>query len=392
MKYETHIAALLPQDSLTEKRSLLKECLLFALAHANKFDPLLCLLDELTSLFRFRTLDLITQSCLLFHLLDLTRIFSSSRTKMLLEDISEFLSSSLSSYQNYNARQKRLLQLSCWRGLSGCFTEASLDASEYLSSMEKCMEILFALLPAQPTAFSKQELMPCLEWNESMVCLGKARRTWLLDHLQIPTVALAPRDEHFGAILKKMLAISHLVKLGSLPLTELAKLKSYMLNTQSQGMWKLFVEVTAVLQDAEGSVKRQWIVNVLEISCITKYPSTALQFLGLLSGSFCKYMPFLVLDPQAVLVDLPVTLSSLLSSVNWRVAAENAVSYLWTLTIRIYNWATSLTIDGETPSSDIDPSEAEMSNLLMQVVLDACRNLKEFLPLKNQLMLANMVI
>ncbi|XP_021714908.1 protein RST1-like isoform X2 [Chenopodium quinoa] len=392
MKYEAHISEFLPQDTSSVKSSLRKECVLFSLAHANKIDPLLSFLDELTSLFRFRTLDLITQSCLLFHLLNLTRIFSSSRTKMLLEDISEFLSSLFSSYRNYNVKQKRFLLLACWKGLSNCFDEDSLDTSEYLSGMEKCMEILFASLPAQPTAFSELELMPTLEWNEAIVCLGKARKAWLLDLLQVSTVTLVSRDDYFGAMLKKMLAITQLVKLGSLPLTELAKLKSYMLNAPSQGMWKLFVEITAVIQAAEGSIKRQWVISVLEISCITKYPSTALQFLGLISGCFCKYMPLLVLDPQAVLVDLPVTLSSLLSSIKWGGVADAAVSCLWTLTVRIYSWAKTFTCIDESLNLDIDPSEAEMSNLLMQVLLDACHNLKEFLPLKNQLMLANMVM
>ncbi|XP_048498933.1 protein RST1 isoform X3 [Beta vulgaris subsp. vulgaris] len=396
MKYETH------DDAYYDKRSLLKECLLFSLAHANKFDPLLSLLDELTSLFKFRTLDLILQSCLLFHLFDLTRIFSSSRNQMLLEDIFEFFSSPISSYQNYNARQKRFLQLSCWKGLSKCFNEAYLDSSEYLSGMEKCMEILFAMLSAKPNgACPKQEWISCQEWNESMVCLAKARRAWLLDLLQISAIDVVSRDERFGIELKKMLAISQLVKFGSLPFSELAKLKSYILNTKSQGvftqlwlsgLWELFVEVTAVLQTAEGSLKRQWLIDVLEIGCITKHPSTALQFLGLLSGCCCKYMPFLVLDPQDVLVDLPVTLSSLLSSPKWRVVADSAVTYLWTLTVRIYNWTKMLKCDGEPPSSDIDPSEAEMSNLLLQVLLDACRNLRHFLPLKDQLMLANMVV
>lgn len=189
-----------------------------------------------------------------------------------------------------------------------------------------------------------------------------------------------------------MLAISQLVKYGSLPLTELAKLKSYLLDTQSQGLWELFIEVMVVLQDAEGSIKRQWLIDVLEISCVTKYPSTALQFLGLLSGCFCKYMPFLILDPRDVLVDLPVTLSSLLSSTKWRGAADVAVSYLWTLTVRIYNWAKTVNGDTDSPSTDIDPSEAEMSKLLVQVLLEACHNLRVFLPLKNQLMLANMVL
>lgn len=179
MKYEDHIAKFLPLYSSYEKRSLLKESLVFSLAHANKSDQLLSLLDELTSLSRFRTLDLVAQSCILFYLSDLTRIFSSSRTQILLEDISEFLSSPVSFYEKYDARQKRFFQLSCWKGLSKCISIASLDTPEYLSGIEKCMEILFALLPAQ------QKWMPCLEWKESMLCLGRARRAWLLNLLQV---------------------------------------------------------------------------------------------------------------------------------------------------------------------------------------------------------------
>ncbi|XP_057515701.1 protein RST1 isoform X2 [Amaranthus tricolor] len=392
MKYEAHITEILPERVSCDKTSLVKECVLFSLAHANKFDSLISLLDELTGLPRFRTIDLVTQSCLLFNLVDLSRIFSSSRTQILLEDISEFLVSPNSSYQKYNTRQKRFLRMSCWKGLFKCFNDDSLDTSEYLSGLEKCMEILFALLPAESIdSFSKQECMTYLEWNESIACMGKTRKVWLSDLLQISPSDLVPRDENFGAIRKKILTITLLVKFGSLPLTELAKLKSCMLNTQSQGMWELFVELMAVLKASKGSIRRQWLIDVLEISCITKHPSTALQFVGLLSGCFCKYMPLLILEPKAVLLDLPVTLSSLLSSIEWSVIAHTAVSYLWTLTLRIHNWAKTLACDGESPSSDIDPSEAEMSNLLIQVLLDTCHNLREFLCLKDQLLLANLI-
>lgn len=186
MKYEAHMTEILPERVSCDKTSLVKECVLFSLAHANKFDSLISLLDELTSLPRFRTIDLITQSCLLFNLVDLSRIFSSSRTQILLEDISEFLVSPNSSYQKYNVRQKRFLRMSCWKGLFKCFNDDSLDTSEYLSGLEKCMEILFALLPAESIdSFSKQECMTYLEWNESIACLGKTRKVWLSDLLQV---------------------------------------------------------------------------------------------------------------------------------------------------------------------------------------------------------------
>lgn len=186
MRYEAYTADSMPPDSSHEKRTLRVDCLQFSLAHANKFDPLLTFLDELTDLFRFRVLDLVTQSCLLFHLLDLMRVFSSSRIQKLLEDITEYLYSPTSSYQKYSERQKTLLRLSCWKGLCKSFKESSLDTSLYISHMERCMEVLFGLLPELSTfSPSKQEKMPFLEWIESIECLGNARRSWLSDLLQV---------------------------------------------------------------------------------------------------------------------------------------------------------------------------------------------------------------
>lgn len=39
------------------------------------------------------------------------------------------------------------------------------------------------------------------------------------------------------------------------------------------GIWNVLVEVVAALQYAEGSVKRQWLVDAVEISCVSIYPS-----------------------------------------------------------------------------------------------------------------------
>ncbi|GAB2216568.1 hypothetical protein Droror1_Dr00024343 [Drosera rotundifolia] len=95
-------------------------------------------------------------------------------------------------------------------------------------------------------------------------------------------------DAPFSATLKKIQLSAWLVRSGSLPLSELGKLKASLLNTGSQGLWDVLVEFVSSLQPTEGNVKRQWLVDVLQISCVTGFPSTALQFLGLLSGSCCK--------------------------------------------------------------------------------------------------------
>ncbi|GAB4846720.1 hypothetical protein Ancab_025728 [Ancistrocladus abbreviatus] len=396
MRYEAQVAELFPQDSVHVKGALREECIRFSLAHANKFEPLLVLLDELSDLSRFRILHLNLQSRILLHLLDLIKLFSSSRLEKLFNDIAEYLSSPISPYQNHSPRQKGLLRISCWKGLSQCHDEGSLSTSDYIPFMERCMEVLFSILPVSSTvAISEQENVPTAEeWNVATRCLGKSRRAWLFDLLQISEITLSQRDDCFSITVKKIQARAWLVRLGSFPLTELGKLKVYILNAASEGLWDSLVEVIAALQHAEGSVKRQWLIDVLEISCVAKFPSTALQFLGLLSGSFCRYMPLLILDPTAVLSDLPVTLASLLSSPSWRIIAETAASRLWTSMERIHDWSTSLACGFEAPSmklQPIDPSENEMADFLRLVMHETCVSLKEYLPLDKQLRLVNMI-
>ncbi|KAG4182177.1 hypothetical protein ERO13_A09G028500v2 [Gossypium hirsutum] len=122
----------------------------------------------------------------------------------------------------------------------------------------------------------------------------------------------------------------------------------------------------------------------------------AMQFIGLLSGSCCKYMPLLIADRSYVLNDIPVTLTSLLSDPNWEVVAESCTSYLLSSTERIYSWATKLSSksgDNRSPSSEgIDESEKGMAQILLLVMHHACVCLKHYLPLEKQLRLANMVV
>lgn len=119
----------------------------------------------------------------------------------------------------------------------------------------------------------------------------------------------------------------------------------------------------------------------------------ALQFLGLLCGSFSKYMPFLVVDRFTVLYDLPVTLVSLLSETSWKVVAESVVSLLWTLTERIHDWATHMERANDLPiPQSIDKSEDDNAAFLLQLMHQACVSLKDHLPTEKQLRLANMFI
>lgn len=191
MRYEAQLSEWLPPDSALEKRSLREESLLFSIAHANQFDPLLTFLDELSEVSRFRTLELNLQSCLLVHLADLTKVFSSSRLEKLFDDITEFFSSD-SSPKMYNSNQTRSLRISFWRGLCQCLDEASLSSLEYMPNVEKCMEVLFSMLNvSESSAVGSHMLNPVQEWREAVKCLAKARVNWLLDFLQVNMLLLS---------------------------------------------------------------------------------------------------------------------------------------------------------------------------------------------------------
>lgn len=186
MRYEAKVAELLPTDSAFKKGSLREECIQFALAHASQFDSLLTFLDELSEFSRFRTLESNLQSCLLIHLADLVKVYSSSRLEKLFQDVSNHLSS-FTSYEESDTYQKSLLCISCWKGLSECLDEVYVDTSDHISHVEKCMEALFTLLPVVKSSGSivSADVSSVEEWSEAVKCLGRAPQSWLLDFLKV---------------------------------------------------------------------------------------------------------------------------------------------------------------------------------------------------------------
>ncbi|KAK7316466.1 hypothetical protein VNO77_35522 [Canavalia gladiata] len=394
MRYETKAAELLPKDSACKKGTLREESILFAIAHANQFDSLLTFLDELSDFSRFRTLEINLQACLLKHLADLVKVYSNSRLEKLFGDVSNHLSS-FTSYKESGTYQKSLLCISCWKGLYECLDEVSVDTSGYISHIERCMEVLFTLLPMVESSGSvvSGDVSSEEEWSEAIRCLGKAPQSWLLDFLMVSHKEFVQSSDKSIEVQKKVCAKIKLVKTGSLSLIELGKMKSYILSFKSQGLWDILVEVVAALHHAEGSIKRQWLIDTVEISCVSSFPSTALQFLGLLSATCCKYMPLMIVDQQMVLKDLPVTLVSLLSDQSWNVAAETVVSHLFSSTERLYDWAVQIA-DGSYihGSQCIDESENHLAAFLLQVMHHTCVLLKKYLPLDKQLRLASMFI
>lgn len=186
MRYDVKDVDLLPKDSTFKNGTLREECTMFAMAHANQFDSLLTFLDELSDFSRFRTLEINLQSCLLNHLADLVKVFSNSRLEKLFGDVSNHLLS-FTSHTESGTYHKSLLCISCWKGLYECLDEVSADTSGHISHIERCMEVLFTLLPAIQSSVSavSGDVSSGEEWSEAVRCLGKAPESWLLDFLKV---------------------------------------------------------------------------------------------------------------------------------------------------------------------------------------------------------------
>ncbi|KAL0450695.1 UNVERIFIED_CONTAM: protein RST1, partial [Sesamum latifolium] len=451
MKYSGQVAEM-PSQNIAPRRTLREDCLLFLLSHANQFDSLLGFLDELSDLARLKSLESNLQSLMLLHLADLLKIFSNSRVVKLFDDVADFLHWSVSSDQ-YNQEEKISLRVSCWKGLRICLNDSALETQDYAYNLEHCMEVLFRMLPWSHSGVTLESCQKIskLEWTEAIGCLGKTRQGWLSDLLLVSDTDFKEENGQIVKPLKKVQVKAALVQIGSIPLLELAKLKAYMLDTNSEVIWNILVEVAVTLQKSDESTRRQWLVDTAEILCVTSYPSTsygstygiclwnfggsvfkainvvsrsfpsaryyicgplvdywtrsktadvadcghlhALRFLGLLSGSCCKYMPVLVADKNNVLTDLPATLSSLLLGTGWGVVADSVASYVWKSTERIHDWARHVKCGVYVPGSQpIDRTENHMADFLLQVMHHTCVSLKQYLPVEKQLGLANMVI
>lgn len=65
--------------------------------------------------------------------------------------------------------------------------------------------------------------------------LAKVNCFWC--HVQVPEGKIEERDGDFSEVAKKIRAKARLTKIGSIPLSELGKLKAYLLNTKSDGQF-----------------------------------------------------------------------------------------------------------------------------------------------------------
>ncbi|KAJ1684988.1 hypothetical protein LUZ63_016378 [Rhynchospora breviuscula] len=359
--------------------SLREECLNFSLVHASSISTLLHFLDDLTDLPRFMHLESQLQALLLENLSTLLRLFSGSRLEKLFGDLMQFFSLESSS----------ILRRSLWKGLRNYFGENSTKVEgSFLMHLGKCMECLLSHLPgfngeSQITVFEH-------ELSDAIKCLSLTPQSWLIDLLKVTAAGPYSAESNFDEV-KRIVIVARLVNSGSLPVSELGKMKAYILNAKSESSWwNVLLEVTTAISISDNMVKRQWLLDALEISCVAEYPLMTLRFVGLLCGLNCAYMPLLLVDPKSVIADLPLTLPALLSDPNWRSVRSSVAEKLWSSANRVRTWAEHLFNGlGLMDGSGIKETDGEMGLLLARVMHETCVVLKEHLPFDKQLKLAN---
>ncbi|VAH72993.1 unnamed protein product [Triticum turgidum subsp. durum] len=383
------VEAQIPQKSTNHRDPTLlrEECLYFSLAHADHISPLLQFLDDLTDLPRFRRLEMNVQSVLLQYLSHLMKLFSDSRSKKLYEDLAVYFCSHLSSHLDYSSEQRSMLRMSFWKGICKCLMEVVSEETDSFSYVKKCIECLLPLLnlcnDGQPEFVD--------EWSAAIKCLIVAQKSWPGDMLQVHSTTSLSEGEHVDAA-RKIIIRARLCFAGCISALELGNIKTTILSTTADGVWwNVLVEVAAAVYSADNGIKKQWLLDALDIGCVTAHPSTALRFVGLLCGSCCIYMPLLIVNPTNVLSDLPVTLPSFLSSSIWDDLRNSAADKLWLLTTRIYMWAEQLTRGEGLPCHDhIHRSEAENATFLANMLRSTCIAVEDHFTVDKQLKLANL--
>lgn len=407
MRYKDHSSQnqlLLVSNSqaLIHTSSLREACVHFSFVHAERIPSLLNFLDELCELSRFNMLENSLQSVLLLHMVDMTRIFSRSRMEKFFSEILDFIGHWLileipEQDTEQETELNRYLKIAFWKSLHKCLTEILLPLSEiYLPDIVNCMEILFQLLPPVPSNLSEmcqtgsKFYSSEQEWSQALKCLMNAPKEWLLEILQVKVKDSEENENSSAAVSKVIMARARLVGSNYIPHSELGKARSYLLNKNSSDIWCLLLEVAMALQHAAFDVKRQWLLDTIETGCITKYPSTALRFLGLLTGSWSPYAACLILDPMSVLQDLPFTFSSIFLDISWSSVLGLVVQKLLSLIDRICNWQSSLQKGECIASIDyIDRDEKKVCSFLLHILHQTCIALKDHLSFDVQFKLAN---
>lgn len=227
------------------------------------------------------------------------------------------------------------------------------------------------------------------EWSQAIKCFMVAPKEWRVDILQIEVKDSEEREKYTVAMKKVIFAKARLVANNVMSHLELGKVRSYLLNGKSDDNWRLLMEVSMALRHTTNDVKRKWLLDTIETSCVSKYPSTALRFVGLLTSSWCPFASCLTLDPKSVLQDLPFTCSSLFSDGSWSPILGTVINKWLSLIERLQNSQSSVDV---TAVESIEKDEKQVSSILLEISKQTCIALKDRLPFEIQFKLANITI
>ncbi|KAG6543981.1 hypothetical protein Mapa_014605 [Marchantia paleacea] len=417
-----------------------QHCVLFAVAHAEQVPALARFLDELCELSRLSTLQPSLRNLLMRNLVQLQRIFSDLRLKQLLGDVQEYLCNpsglggSLLENVEDNAVQRISFRVNVWQGLTSFFSHSSFEqsdkADEVISCLEECMIVLIKLLPSlswtnKKSSTSIEASYIAEEWSVAVSCLGKTRKSWLLQAF----------EQVSDSTMKAVFARCQLVAAGCLSIADLKSCRTFITNQRPSA---LLVEVSWAVKRTTLEEKREWLLDVLATAFVSPFPTTvciknripyvicassflitffcqgcpvedqgqlviwmqkivaapkvfvhlvALVLMALLASCWSTDALLLPLDPTWAIVDLPLTLPSLLSQPGWASTLEAFVYRFPDLLDRLIAM-----LDREELESTYSVDETLSPSVLLSVLRRTCVGLKHYLPIETKLKLANLNI
>ncbi|BFI25408.1 hypothetical protein MPTK2_1g20850 [Marchantia polymorpha subsp. ruderalis] len=386
------------QSNIMETENGIRQhCILFAVAHAQQVPALARFLDELCELSRLSTLQPSLRNLLMRNLVQLQRIFSDLRFKQLLGDVQEYLCNpsgiggSLLENVEDNDVQSTSFRVNVWQGLTSFFSNSSLEesgkADEVISCLEECMIVLINLLPtlswtSKKSSISKEAVDE--EWSVAVACLGKTRKTWLLHALEVHISNQLEPQQVSDSTMKAVFARCQLVAAGCLSIADLKSCRTLITNQRPSA---LLVEVSWAAKRTTLEEKREWLLDVLATAFVSPFPTTALILMALLASCWSTDALLLPLDPTWAIVDLPLTLPSLLSQPGWASTLEAFVYRFPELLDRLISM-----LDRNELESTYFVHETLSPSLLLSVLRRTCAGLKNYLPIETKLKLANLNI
>ncbi|MCO5566913.1 hypothetical protein L7F22_020597 [Adiantum nelumboides] len=309
-------------QSVAMQDDVCKECVLLSLAHAPKLSVLQAFLDELCDFPRLISIRPSMASVLMLHMTELSSIFSRSRMEKFFFACIEVAcrtNESQGSESLYSADSWQDLRISFWKGFKSLLLQSKeglipgIDKDKLFSGAEKCLYLLDIPLKKKENKQCKIE-----EWSEVLKCLVLASDEWIAKITELDVERSVPTMQVVASAQKAIFLRSQMVARHRFQPSALEKPVKWLHNLAAADAFQQLLWVACALTDVTIQEKQGWLMDTLETVFSLKNPETAVVFLALLVSSWCCLAPLILVDSRTTMQLLPFTLSSLLSSENWR--------------------------------------------------------------------------